>query len=117
MLEFSRRLVHKGVTVTLATTKYLSKTLHGSSSCTSIVLEVISNGFDDSGMGAADSLEAYVERFWKVGPETLSELVERLICGGSHPTCIVYDSFLPWALDVALKFGFVAAAFSPCLVL
>ncbi|XP_010037080.2 flavonol 7-O-beta-glucosyltransferase UGT74F1 [Eucalyptus grandis] len=111
MLQFAKRLLHKGVKVTLVTTKSISKTLHGSSTCTSIPLEVISDGFDSGGIGAAGSPEAYLERFWKVGPETLSELVERLIFRGPPPTCIVYDSFLPWALDVARKFKLVGAAF------
>ncbi|XP_030521769.2 mogroside IE synthase-like [Rhodamnia argentea] len=111
MLQFSKRLLHKGVKVTLVTTKSISKTLHGSSSCTSIALEAISDGFDDGGIGAAGSPEAYFERFYKVGPESLSELVERLISGGPPPICIIYDALLPWALDVAQKFGLVGAAF------
>ncbi|KAF8036045.1 hypothetical protein BT93_C1914 [Corymbia citriodora subsp. variegata] len=111
MLQFSKRLIHKGAGVTFVTTRSMTKTLHGLSSRPSISLETISDGFDDGGFKAASSPEAYIERFWKVGPETLSEVVERLISSGRPPSCIVYNSFLPWALDVAQKYGLIGAAF------
>ncbi|KAJ0094018.1 hypothetical protein Patl1_26089 [Pistacia atlantica] len=113
LLQFSKRLEQRGIKFTLVTTRFIVKTLHTASSSTSIALETISDGYDDGGINQAESISAYLERFWEVGPQTLSELVEKMngldsIC---PIDCIVYDSFLPWALHVAKKFGLFAASF------
>lgn len=117
MLEFSKRLEHKGVKVTLVTTRSMSKTIHKEAS--SIALETISDGFDEGGFAHAESIQAYLERFWQVGSQTLAELLEKLSSSssGNPVDCIVYDAFLSWALDVAKKFGLVGAVFSLNLVL
>ncbi|XP_030942266.1 UDP-glycosyltransferase 74E1-like [Quercus lobata] len=111
MLEFAKRLEHKGVKVTLVTTRSMSKTIHKEAS--SIALETISDGFDEGGIAHAESIQAYLERFWQVGSQTLAELLEKLSSSisGNPVDCIVYDAFLPWALDVAKKFGLVGAVF------
>ncbi|XP_075648343.1 mogroside I-E synthase-like [Castanea sativa] len=111
MLEFSKRLEHKGVKVTLVTTRSMSKTIHKEAS--SIALETISDGFDEGGIAHAESIQAYLERFWQVGSQTLAELLEKLSSSssGNPVDCIVYDAFLPWALDVAKKLGLVGAVF------
>ncbi|KAK6238766.1 hypothetical protein QUC31_004235 [Theobroma cacao] len=110
MLQFSERLQHKGLKVTLATPQSMYKTMHGATSI-SIALEPISDGYDEGGISHAESVEAYLERFWKVGPQTLTKLVEKLNASGCPLNCIVYDSFLAWALNVANKFGLVGAVF------
>ncbi|GLT66598.1 hypothetical protein SLA2020_389550 [Shorea laevis] len=111
MLEFSKRLEHKGVKVTLVTTSFISKTIHKQEE-SSIALETISDGYDDGGRAQAESIQAYLERFQRVGSQTLAELLEKLSSSDGCPVnCIVYDAFLPWALDVAKKFGLVGAAF------
>jgi pathogen-inducible salicylic acid glucosyltransferase len=109
MLQFSKRLEHKGVRVTLVTTYSISKTIY--KEATSIALETISDGYDDGGIEQAESIQAYLERFWRVGSQTLSQLLEKLSSSGCPVDCIVYDAFLPWALDVAKKFGLVGAVF------
>ncbi|KAF5470285.1 hypothetical protein F2P56_010807 [Juglans regia] len=110
MLEFSKRLEHKGVKATLVTTSSISKTIHKAES-SNIALETISDGYDEGGIKQAESIPAYLERFWRVGSQTLVELLEKLSASGSPVDCIVYDSFLPWALDIAKKFGLVGAVF------
>lgn len=92
MLQFSKRLQHKGVKVTLSTTYFISKSIHRDSS-SSIPLETISDGFDDGGIAQAESIQAYLERFWQVGPKTLSELVEKMNGSDFPLDCVVYDSF------------------------
>ncbi|KAL9457820.1 hypothetical protein AB3S75_006798 [Citrus x aurantiifolia] len=113
LLQFAKRLEHKGLKVTLVTTYFISKSLHrdSSSPSTSIALEAISDGFDEGGSAQAEGIEAYLERFWQIGPRSLCELVENMNGSGVPVDCIVYDSFLPWALDGAKKFGLVGAAF------
>ncbi|KAJ0054287.1 hypothetical protein Pint_03134 [Pistacia integerrima] len=110
MLQFSKRLDHKGVKVTLVTTLSMIKTIHRASS-SSIALETISDGYDEGGMANAESIQAYLDRFWQVGPQTLIKLVEKMNVSGCPVDCIVYDSFLPWALDVARKFGMLGVVF------
>ncbi|KAM5549798.1 hypothetical protein ABKV19_000956 [Rosa sericea] len=109
LFQFSKLLDHKQIKVTLVTTRFTSKTMHRGSS--GIELETISDGYDEGWRDQAESIEAYIERFWQVGPETLAELLEKLSSSGCPVDCIVYDSVMPWALDVAKKFGIVGAAF------
>jgi pathogen-inducible salicylic acid glucosyltransferase len=52
-----------------------------------------------------------LERFQQVGSQTLAELLEKLSTSGCPIDCVVYDSFLPWALEVAKKFALVGVAF------
>uniref|UniRef100_A0A5B6YHW8 Glycosyltransferase n=1 Tax=Davidia involucrata TaxID=16924 RepID=A0A5B6YHW8_DAVIN len=110
MLQFSKRLEHKGIRVTIAPTHFIFKTsnwLHAGS----IKIDTISDGYDEGGIADAESIEAYLARFREVGSQTLTELVEKLRELGCPVDCIVYDAFLPWALDVANKFGLVGALF------
>ncbi|KAK9225648.1 hypothetical protein WN943_010691 [Citrus x changshan-huyou] len=111
MLQFSKRLQHKGIKVTFVTTHFLYKSLHRNSSPIPIALEAISNGYDEGGIAQAESIDAYLGRFWQLGPQTLTELVEKMNASSVPVDCIVYDSILPWALDVAKKFGLLGATF------
>ncbi|XWS31157.1 hypothetical protein CRYUN_Cryun23aG0053100 [Craigia yunnanensis] len=112
MLQFSKRLEHKGLKVTLATPQSMYRNIHRSAASSSIALETISDGYDEGRTSDAESVEAYLERFWQVGPQTLTQLVEKLNASSGCPlNCLVYDSFLPWGLDVAKKFGLVGAVF------
>ncbi|XP_009630994.1 UDP-glycosyltransferase 74G1-like [Nicotiana tomentosiformis] len=109
MLQFSKRLQSKGVKITIATTKSFLKTMQELS--TPVSIEAISDGYDDGGHEQADSFAAYITRFKEVGSNTLSQLIETLTTRGCPVNCIVYDPFLPWAVEVGNKFGLVTAAF------
>lgn len=109
MIQFSKRLAHKGARITLITTKYLSNTMQHISS--SIPVETISDGFDEGGMDILNQLDVYVERFQRVGSESLSELLIKLKKSGCPVDCVIYDAFIPWGLDVAKKVGVLGAAF------
>jgi pathogen-inducible salicylic acid glucosyltransferase len=111
LLEFSKRLENKGVKVTLVTTHFISKTIHKEAATFNIALETISDGYDEGGEAQAESFRAYFESLRRVGSQTLAELLEKLSTSGCPVDCVVYDAFLPWALDIAKKFGLVGAAF------
>ncbi|KAF7845130.1 UDP-glycosyltransferase 74G1-like [Senna tora] len=116
MLQFCKRLQHHGVKATLVTTRSLLKTISSNqptsnNNSTPIPLESISDGFDEGVTQTLDNLKPYLEQFWKVGPQSLSHLLQKLSKIGCGVDCVVYDSFLPWALDVAKKFGVFGAAF------
>nr|KYP41625.1 Indole-3-acetate beta-glucosyltransferase [Cajanus cajan] len=109
MIQFSKLLERQGVRITLVTTRSYSKNLlkvpH------SMALETISDGFDEGGIAEAGSYKAYLDRFHKVGPETLAQVLEKLGESKNHVDCLIYDSFFPWALDVAKRFGIVGASY------
>ncbi|GLT66594.1 hypothetical protein SLA2020_389510 [Shorea laevis] len=99
MLEFSKRLEHKGVKVTVVITNSIAKTIHKEAG-SSIALETISDGYDEGGLAQAESIHAYLDRFQRIGSQTLTQLLEKLSSSGYPGDCIVYDALLPWALDV-----------------
>ncbi|XP_062175064.1 UDP-glycosyltransferase 74F2-like [Alnus glutinosa] len=109
MMEFCKRLQHKGVKVTFVITNFISKTMHKEAS--SIALETISDGYDEGGLAQAESIYAYEESFRRVGSQTLTQLIEKLSSSSSPVDCVVYDSLLPWALDIAKSFGLLGAVF------
>ncbi|KAL0346072.1 UNVERIFIED_CONTAM: Flavonol 7-O-beta-glucosyltransferase UGT74F1 [Sesamum radiatum] len=53
----------------------------------------------------------YQTRFQQIGQETLADLLRDLSGSGCPVDCVVYDPFMPWALDVAKGFGLLGAAF------
>ncbi|MED6136951.1 hypothetical protein PIB30_060475 [Stylosanthes scabra] len=108
MIQFSKLLVHEGVKVTLCTTRSFINKLQNLPS--SMSLESISDGFDN-GFEEAGSPKTYVEKFLQVGPQTLVELLENLSQLGNPVDCIIYDSFMPWVLDIAKKNGIFGASY------
>ncbi|KAM3270677.1 UDP-glycosyltransferase 74G1 [Capsicum chacoense] len=109
MLQFSRRLQSKGVKITIAPPKSFLKNMQELP--TAVSVEAISDGYDDGGRDQAESLVAYTTLFKEVGSATLSQLIQKLTNYGCPVNCIVYDPFLPWAVEVAKNFGLVIAAF------
>ncbi|XP_028756714.1 UDP-glycosyltransferase 74G1-like [Neltuma alba] len=111
MLEFSKRLQLEGVTVTLVCTISYCNKFHKLPGF-NIAFETISDGFDDGGFDEAGRQNVnYYERFREVGTQTLIELVEKLNRTGKPVDCIVYDSFLPWVLEVSRKLGLLGVSF------
>ncbi|XVF21246.1 hypothetical protein REPUB_Repub12eG0073700 [Reevesia pubescens] len=110
MLQFAKRLASKGIKPTLVTTVFLSKSFFSDPS-TFIDLQTISDGFDEGGCDQAGSADAYLPTFWSVGPKSLASLIKKLIDTGHPINALVYDGFLPWALDVAKQFGIPSAVF------
>ncbi|KAL2335490.1 hypothetical protein Fmac_016703 [Flemingia macrophylla] len=109
MIQFSKLLEHQGVRITLVTTRSYFNNLKKVPP--SIELETISDGFDLSGRTEAESYKAYLDRFLQVGPVSFAGLLEKLGEEKDHVDCVIYDSFLPWALDVAKRFGIMGAVF------
>ncbi|XVF50271.1 hypothetical protein PTKIN_Ptkin04bG0082900 [Pterospermum kingtungense] len=106
LVQFAKRLASKGVKATLATTPYTINSIHANST---IAIEPISDGFDEGGFEQAPSVEAYLESFKTFGSTTLADLIVKFNNSGTPVSCIVYDSLLSWALDVAKEFGIYAA--------
>jgi len=113
MLEFSKLLQHQeGVKVTLVTTLSNYNNIPKLPPNSNITIETISDGFDKGGVAEAKSFIIYLNKFWQVGPQSLADLINNLNArSNDHVDCIIYDSFMPWCLDVAKKFGIVGASF------
>lgn len=109
LLQFSKRLQHKGIKITLALTHFTAKTLHGETG--SITVDTVSDGYDSGGCSESESIEAYLTRFKLVGSETLALLIDKLRRLGNPVDCVVYDASLPWVLDVVKAFSLVGAPF------
>ncbi|KAK3020997.1 hypothetical protein RJ639_045462 [Escallonia herrerae] len=103
MLQFSKRLASKGVKVTLvATTNSIQPPDN------SIDIEYIPDGSDQTDQ----KKDAGLERFKSVASRVLPDLIEKLNGYGSCPVkLVVYDSILPWALDIAHELGLYGASF------
>ncbi|KAM7510947.1 hypothetical protein LguiB_009822 [Lonicera macranthoides] len=110
LLQFSRRLQHKRLKVTLALTRSMFNTTQKLSGGP-IGVDTISDGYDDGGRAQAEDPKAYLTRFQRVGSETLALLVDKL-CEQCYPVdCIIYNAFMPWVLDVAKKFKLINDVF------
>lgn len=107
MIQFSKRLADKGITITFAATKALFNSTDDFPR--SISVDTISDGYDQGRGGA--TIPEYLERFEQVGKESLRELLQKLRKSGCPVDCLVYDPFLPWGLGVAKSFGLLGAAF------
>ncbi|KAL4631958.1 hypothetical protein ACB092_04G017100 [Castanea dentata] len=110
LLQFSKRLVSKGLKATLATTLFIHNTMQPPSS-SSLQFDTISDGYDEGGFAQAESIHAYLNRMETIGSKTLADLIIKNKNTANPIDCIIYDPFLPWALEVAKKFGIFGAAF------
>ncbi|KAH7547624.1 hypothetical protein FEM48_Zijuj01G0329600 [Ziziphus jujuba var. spinosa] len=113
LLQFCKHLSSKGPKITLATTVFISNTFKPNLSTTSVQLDTISDGFDDGDFAHAEGVADYLTKLEAAGSKTLAELILKYKDSADDDPidCIVYDSFLPWALDVAKEFGIPSAAF------
>ncbi|TQD86097.1 hypothetical protein C1H46_028371 [Malus baccata] len=107
LLQFAKRLASKGVKATLATTTYTLNSIR----VQNVGVEPISDGFDEAGFAQAADEDTFLRSFKTNGSRTLSQLLQKYESSDFPVNCIVYDSFLPWALDVAKKHGVYGASF------
>lgn len=111
MLQFSKRLSSKGLSLTLATTAFISSSMDLPSASGPVRLASISDGFDLGGFPAASSIGAYLSALRDSGSRTLVGLLAEYREAGNPVDCIMYDAFLPWVLDVAKDHGVAGAVF------
>ncbi|KAI7983641.1 UDP-glycosyltransferase 74G1 [Camellia lanceoleosa] len=71
MLQFSKRLVARGVKTTLANSVYISKSMHKDPTSTSDT-DTFSDGHNEGGYDKAESPEAYLTKLREVGSRTLA---------------------------------------------
>ncbi|KAF6164518.1 hypothetical protein GIB67_025344 [Kingdonia uniflora] len=109
MLQFSKLLVSKGIKVTFAITLFTAKSMQTETGLVNI--ELFSDGCDEGGILEAGSLDAYFERFKTIGSENLAKVIERQESSDFPFKCLMYDSCMPWCLDIAKELGLVGVSF------
>ena len=109
MLQFSKRLAPKGLKVTLLTPKSIVESMKGQAS--SVTFEPIDDDDDSGELIAAETMEAYDERFKAMFSHGLEGLIEKNKSYGFTTKLVVYDCILPWAVDIAKQHGIGAAPF------
>ncbi|XWS09465.1 hypothetical protein CRYUN_Cryun40dG0086900 [Craigia yunnanensis] len=107
MLQFSKRLVSKGLEVTLVTFSG-NKALAVEDG--PVKLEPISDDLGADNL-LEKSLDAYLERFKAVVTLRLPHIIAKLGISNNPGSCLVYDSIMPWALDTAKQQGLTGAVF------
>nr|POF16834.1 udp-glycosyltransferase 74e1 [Quercus suber] len=108
LLQFSKRLVSKGVRVTFVTTTSIGNSMEALSGH-SISVEIISDGSENG--KDSESLDAVLERYRLHVSQSLAKLFEKHNSSQYAPKMVVYDSFMPWVLDIARQFGIDGAPF------
>ncbi|KAK9288341.1 hypothetical protein L1049_016794 [Liquidambar formosana] len=107
MVQFAKRLASKGLRVTLIATTSIGKTMQTPTS--SVKIESISDGFEEG--EKIEGTDIHLERFRVGVSQSLVELIEKQKGYAHPPKVLVYDAFMPWALDVAQRLGLHGAAF------
>ncbi|KAK3007934.1 hypothetical protein RJ639_015017, partial [Escallonia herrerae] len=105
MVQFSKRLASKGLKVTLVATH---KSMQSQDS--SIKVERISDFFEDSDH-IIDNVESFFDRLRIAVSRGLPDLIEKQNCLGCPVKIVVYDSTMPWVLDIAHQLGLYGAVF------
>ena len=108
LLQFSKRLVSKGVRVTFVSTTRIGNSMQDLPSL-SISVEIISDGSENA--EDSESLDAALERYKLHVSQSLAKLIEKRNSSQYPPKMVVYDSFMPWVLDIARQFGIDGAPF------
>ncbi|XP_010517963.1 PREDICTED: UDP-glycosyltransferase 74F1-like [Camelina sativa] len=108
--QFCKRLHAKGFKTTHTLTTFIFNTIHLDPS-SPISIATISDGYDQGGFSSAGSVSEYLQNFKTFGSKTVADVIRKHQNTDNPITCIVYDSFMPWALDLAREFGLVAAPF------
>nr|AYR16610.1 UDP-glucosyltransferase UGT74AU1 [Polygala tenuifolia] len=108
MLQFSKRLAFKGLKITFAATLSITKTMQSGNEAISFF-----SIFDDTndGYGGPGGVQGYIQRFQDSVRNSLRKLVNDLKDTDNPAKCLVYDSSLAWALDLAKELGLVGASF------
>ncbi|KFK37203.1 hypothetical protein AALP_AA4G227600 [Arabis alpina] len=108
--QFCKRLDSKGLNTTLALTTFVFNSIKPDPSGP-ISITTISDGYDHHGFDSSGSIHDYLQNFKTSGTKTIADIIRKHQKSDNPITCIVYDAFIPWALDVAREFGLVAAPF------
>ena len=107
--QFCKRLISKGLETTLTLTTFVFNSIKPDPS-SPISIATISDGYDQ-GCESPYTIHEYLQNFKTFGSRTIADIIRKHQTSDNPITCMVYDAFIPWALDVAREFGIAAAPF------
>ncbi|XP_009133642.2 UDP-glycosyltransferase 74F2 [Brassica rapa] len=107
--QFCKRLISKGLKTTLTFTTFVFNSIKPDPSGP-VSIATISDGYDQ-GCESPYTIHEYLQNFKTFGSRTIADIIRKHQTSDSPITCMVYDAFIPWALDVAREFGLAAAPF------
>ena len=107
--QFCKRLISKGLETTLTLTTFVFNSIKPDPS-SPISIANISDGYDQ-GCESPYTIHEYLQNFKTFGSRTIADIIRKHQTSDNPITCMVYDAFIPWALDVAREFGIAAAPF------
>ncbi|XP_023547078.1 UDP-glycosyltransferase 74E2-like [Cucurbita pepo subsp. pepo] len=103
-LQFSKRLIANGIKVTLLTTLHVSRNLKFQGAYSdSVKIRVISDGSEDR--QDIDTMRQTLDRFREKMTKNLENYFREVMDSSNPPRFIIYDSTMPWVLEVAKEFG------------
>ncbi|KAL0559928.1 hypothetical protein IC582_000311 [Cucumis melo] len=115
ILQFSKRLAFKGLKVTLLNLLHENNTLttYDPSRCSSSnsIINVLERPRAPYNSTEPESIESYMHRLKTSICFHLTKLVTQYRNSNSPFTFVVYDSLMPWVLDLARAFGLRGAPF------
>lgn len=114
MLQFAKRLLSKGLTVTILTTSSTHNLikLNLNSIPKSLHIQTINDGLNPGQKPAATTQD--INQFSDVVSQSLADFFRRNLASNTSlptPKFLVYDCFMPWALALARDSGIDAAPF------
>ncbi|XP_042058072.1 UDP glycosyltransferase 9-like [Salvia splendens] len=104
-LAFAKCLASKGLLVAVVTTTSIAKSANFSD-CASLTLHTVSDGSEH--VEGTETVKAYLKRFRCNFSRNLADFMD------NHMSCaraIIYDSIMPWVLDIAKDRGLAGACF------
>lgn len=107
-LAFAESLAAKGLHITFITTTALASSTT-ISAASSIAVHHISDGFER--VTGAETAEAYLWRLKANLSQNLAEFLDERRREGWGKVVIIYDSVMPWVLDIARERGLLGASF------
>ncbi|XP_057957195.1 mogroside IE synthase-like [Malania oleifera] len=107
MLQFSKRLAAKGLMVTFCTTTSMAKPMQASTNCVRIT--TISDGLEEG--EKLQSVDEYLRHFKPALSLSLTELITNQNSTHCPTKLIVFDSLMPWLLEIPLQLGLQGAPF------
>ncbi|KAL9162635.1 hypothetical protein ABFS82_07G104900 [Erythranthe guttata] len=121
MVQLCNRLISKGIRVTLVTTFSISKTLQNRTDENTINIETVPDIDSTVNGGVVENLDIYevfIRNFRASITNGVPDIIRKHSSSGHHVKAVVYDSVIPWCLDIAKGNGLRGAVLftQPCTV-
>ncbi|XP_060182447.1 UDP glycosyltransferase 9-like [Lycium barbarum] len=111
MLQFCRILAtNYGIKITLLLTNNITKSMQYAPTNSLINIETISDGTEESNI-QDNSVVAFFKQFQSKVSPSLVEIIEKKKKSSQAVNILLYDSVIPWALDIAKEYGLFGVSF------